>query len=401
MRRIPFVLTMFLVSIPAAAQSIGNYVLYPNSSAANLARPYTIIDVSSPATTAGTIGAVAIRANSPCTNGFKVKFFHLSGSTFTPFAERGPFDITGPLTTVTITPPVAVVPGDVIGIVALQDCASPVGQVPLLFRNAAQFQGEVTTPVTLGDAAQVLLSYAVAIYGAPSRNSEIRTQIIPAAGAAQGAFGASFKTDIFITNTRSTRSAGRLVYHPENTSGTPDDPTFPYIVDARTSLTYPNFIQTTLGLQGKGSIDVYTTIGYEPPSVSARIYEDGSAGTKGFTLEGLTEPEALTIFESGVLFGPIDPAKYRMNIAWRTLNNGARLEFQLWGSNGVSRGFANNVYPANFYGQTDFTTLFGGVTPQAGDTIIVIPREGSAYVIGSIIDNNSNDPSAQVAKQLK
>src|SRR5688572_17982045 len=158
MRRIPLVLAILLVSIPAAAQSIGNYVLYPNSSASNISRPYTIIDVSSPATTSGTIGAVAFRANQTCTNAFKVKFFHVSGGVYTPFAERGPFDVTGPLTTVTMTPAVTVAPGDVIGLVALQDCASPVGQVPLLFKNAAQFAGDVTTPVTLGNASTLLLS---------------------------------------------------------------------------------------------------------------------------------------------------------------------------------------------------------------------------------------------------
>ena len=96
--RFRFALLSVLLATNAFAQSIGNYVLTANSSTPNLATPYTVIDVGSPATVAGPIGAVVIRSSrSVCTNAFKVKFFHHSSGTFTLYAERGPFDVNGAL----------------------------------------------------------------------------------------------------------------------------------------------------------------------------------------------------------------------------------------------------------------------------------------------------------------
>jgi len=399
-RVVSLTLTFVVIAASAAGQTIGNYVLAPNSTTAPIARPFTVLDLNSPATAAGTIGAVVIRSNQPCTGAFKVKFFHQSGGTYTPFADRGPFDITHALVVVTLTPPVNVVAGDLIGLVALQDCTGLIGQVPLLFKNAAQFNGDVASPVTLGSAVTLLPNFALAALGAANTNSEVRTQTIPAAGAAEGAFGASFKTDLFLSNPRSTRAAGRLVYHPEETSGTADDPSFPFIVDSRTSLNFTNFVKEKIGLTGKGSIDVYTIIGYEAPNVASRIYDDSPAGTKGFTLEALTERDALQTLENAVLVTPRDPSKYRMNIGVRTLNGPTQIEFDLFDSGGGVRATVTNNYPANYYKQTDFHSLFG-VDPQAGNTINVVMRQGSGYVYGSIIDNTSNDPSAQVAKPLK
>ena len=399
-RVVSIVLTILVISAAVSAQQIGNYVLAPNSSTANIPKPYTIIDINSPATSSGTIGAVSIRANQPCAPGFKVKFFHVSGGVYTPYADRGPFDITQNLMVVQLTPPVTVTAGDVIGLVALQDCSGLVGQVPILFEGAAQFSGEVTTPVVISSAQAILLDFAVAAFGAQNLNSDVRTQVIPAAGAAEGAFGASFKTDLFLSNPRSVRSAGRLVYHPEQTSGQSTDAAFPFIVDSHRSLTYPNFVKEKIGVTGKGSIDVYTTIGYEPPTVAARVYDDAATGTKGFTFDALTEREALQLFEFATLAVPSDASKFRINIGVRSLSAETQVEFQLYDSNGGNRTALTNTYAPDFYTQTDFRSLFG-VDFQPGDTITVIIRRGAAFVYSSNVDNGSNDPSLQLAKQLK
>jgi hypothetical protein len=400
-RVVSLVMTLLVLCAAASAQTIGNYVLAPNASPSSTGSPlYTILDLSSPATSAGTIGVVAVRGNQPCTNAFKVKFFHNAGGTYTPYAERGPFDITRSITTVTLTPGVAVAPGDLIGLVALADCSGLLGQYPLIFRNAAQFSGDVTSSVTLNNAISVLPGFALAAFGAPNANAEIRTQIIPAAGAAQGAFGASFKTDVFLSNPRSTTAAGRLVYHPEETSGTTSDASFPFIVDSHAAVVYPNFVGNKIGVQGKGSIDVYTRIGFEPPAVTTRVYDEAGQGTKGFTLDALPEREALQTFESAVLATPTDPARFRMNIGLRTLEGETQVSFDLFNSSGGPRASVTRTYSGNYFQQTDFHSLFD-VDQQPGDTIVVTMRRGQAFVYGSVIDNVSNDPSAQIAKTVK
>ena len=399
-RVVSLLLSILVVAAGASAQTIGNYVLAPNASTTGQSIPFTVLDLSSPASSNGTIGAVAVRANQTCTGAFKVKFFHQSSGVYTPYEERGPFDFNFPINVVQMTPAVTVTAGDLIGIVALQDCAQVVGQVPLLFRNAAQFSGDVSSPVTLSSATGVLPNFAVAAFGAPNSNVQIRTQVIPAAGAAQGAFGASFKTDIFISNARNMRSSGLLVYHREETSGVPSDPAFPFTVDPHQSLTYPNFVQDRLSITGKGSIDVFTRMGFEVPTVTARVYEDGTAGTKGFTLDAQSERDALQSSETAVLSVPTDASKFRMNIGVRTLEGATQIEYTLYDQNGGTRATIAKGYPANYYQQTDFHSLFG-VDFQPGDTISVFQRTGQAFVYGSIIDNNSNDPSAQIAKAVK
>lgn len=384
----------------ARAQTIGNYIVNPNSGVVSIQRPFTVIDLGSPATSAGSIAVVAVRSLEACTSAIKVKFFHHASGVYTPYAERGPFDITHPLMVLHMSPAVTVTTGDVIGLVSLQDCSRLAGQVPLLFSNAAQFSGDVSAPVSLSSAVSILPNFALAAFGAPSANTEVRTQVLIGAGAGPGAFGASFKTDLFVTNTRPMRSAGRIVYHPEETSGKADDPSISFIVDPHMSITYPNFLQTRLGLTGKGSVDIYTRIGNEAPTVSARVYEEGSGGTKGFTLDALPESDALDAIEQGVLFVPSDATKFRMNIGLRTLDVETQIEFDLFDSGGGLRTFVTKTYPANYYVQTDFKSLFG-VDFQPGDTVVALPRRGAAYVYGSTVDNTSNDPSAQIARPLE
>lgn len=396
---------LLFLSTVAAAQTIGNYPLAVNGNTSGFTAPYTVIDLSSAATQDGAIGAVAIRNLIPtCNNGVKVKFFRRTGTTFTPYAERGPFNITGSITLVTLTPPVAVQQGDLIGLVAMTSCAVFGGQVPVLNRNAAVFNGEVSSAVSLSSSIGQLSNFALGVFGAPTGTAEIRTHVIVAAGASQGAFGSSFKTDLFLTNPRTTRSLGRLVYHPENTSGVPSDPSHPFILDFAESAFLPNFVETTLHLSGKGSIDVYTTIGFEPPHVMARIYEDsGTAGTKGFTMDALPLRDALD-FESaevGVLFTPSDPAKFRMNVGVRTLDEQTKVVYQLVNSIGNLKRAVEITYPPNFYTQQDAGVLMGTAL-AAGDTILVFTEiTGRAFIYGSIIDNTSNDPSLQMAKPLE
>ena len=399
-RFLSLVMTM-AVSAGASAQTIGNYILAPNATVSGLTVPYTVIDLSSPATSSGPIAAVAVRGTQACTNAFKVKFFHVTGGVYTMYAERGPFDITFPITVVQF-PAVTVSAGDVIGITTLADCGTILGQLPLLFKNAAQFAGDVMGSVSLTSSAGVIPGFALGAFGAANANVEVRTQIIPAAATTAGAQGSFFKTDVFLSNAHTTRSVGRLIYHREETNGTAADPAFPFILDTHASAVYPNFVGDKLGVtNGKGSIDVYTRIGFEAPTVTTRIYDDSSGGTKGFTLDALTEREALQPSEVAVLAVPNDAAKYRMNIGVRTLEGNATIEFDLFDQNGAQRtAVTRNYTGGNYYQQTDFHSLFG-VDFQPGDAIHVVQRAGQSFVYGSIIDNSSNDPSVQVAKTLK
>jgi hypothetical protein len=171
-------------------------------------------------------------------------------------------------------------------------------------------------------------------------------------------------------------------------------------VDEQRRLTFPNFVATNLGRSGVGSVDVFTTIGFEPPNIAVRIYDDaGASGTKGFTLEALTPAAALQPFENALLFAPQDTTNFRMNLGVRTLE-ATEVQFLQLDKDGNQRAFVTKNYGANYFLQglvRDFT----GVDPSPGDTIIVYSQQKAFFAYGSIIDNRTNDPSVQVGRHLK
>jgi len=398
--RIPVLASLVALALSASAEvTIGNYTLAGDTFQQPADAPYTIIDLNSGATENGTIAAVAVRTfGAPCADAFRVRFYRPGGGSVSIVAERGPFAVNGGITKVTMTPPVNLRAGDLIGIVAQKPCMRVTGQAPVTNANAVQFPG-IIDAVDLSTGTP-LPHFALAAYGAASTTAEVRTQVIPVAGAAPGVNGASFKTDVFLMNPRNTASAGRLVYHPEQVSAAPTDPFLSFSIEPSRSLTFENFVNG-LDRIGKGSVDVYTIIGYEPPYVNARIYDDaGLNGTKGFSMDAQTIGSALQPFEQGVLFTPADDTRFRMNIGVRTLDQSAEIDFLLLDANGIQRALVKKTYPANYYTQTDAPSLLGA-TPHSGDTIIVYPRTSPVFVYGSIIDNTTNDPSAQIAKTVK
>jgi hypothetical protein len=400
MRSATICLLSLVLAVAATAQvSVGNYPLEPLTFTVSPV-PITIVDLSSGATGTGTINTVAVRVFArECTGGFKVKFFTRGGDSLTQFAERGPFNVTAPLMKVALTPPVDVPANALIGVTQLQACAPMTGQSSITGKSAVRFSGDVTSGQI--NAGTTLENYALAAYGASSPDAQVRTQIVIAAGAAQGSGGALFKTDLFLGNTREANAKGTFVYHPAGTSGTSSDPSFPFDVAPITAVTLGNFVGQSLGRTGLGSIDVYTTIGYDPPTLTARIYDDaGAAGTKGFTFDAFQPHEALQPFENAMLFGPPD-ARFRMNLGIRTLDQGGEIQISHYDSAGRARVFGiRKTYPANYFIQ-DSVANITGFAPQPGDFILLYSQQIPYFAYAALTDNANNDPSVQVAKHLK
>lgn len=414
------------VTASAMAQTtIGTYVLAPDTaidaSGVSIGTPpaaRTYVNLAGPATADGTIRAVAFRTTTGngCDDVVKIKFFRRSGNSLSVVAETGPFARTGLLTKVNLPTPVDVRAGDLIGMTLAGNCFAtigPIGQTMNVEGAAAMFSdaagpfdlyGVSTTP-----RPRLFPAVALGLFGSSNTDPEVRTHVIVAAASAGGVGGTRFKTDIqlsypplpeftFNNVLRSNTALGRLVYHPEGTSGNGSDPSVSYKLSFGQSRTLLDFVGG-LGLTGKGSVDVYTTVGFEAPVAVARVYEDSGGSTKGFTMDAQLPDRAVR--DDAVLFAPTDPSKFRMNIGVRTLDRPTSLGFSLLRPDGTSRiETVTRTYPANYYAQTEASQLLG-VPLQVGDTIIVRPGEGPAFVYGSIIDNASSDPSLQFASPVK
>jgi hypothetical protein len=436
LNRILVVCCAMTLAVTATAQTIGSYVLWPDTaldtSSVIIGVPpdpaRTYINLSGPATANGTIRMVAFRTagasvTHPCNDAVKIKFFRRSGDTVNFITERGPFSVNATITKVNLSPPVDVLAGDLIGITLLQDCGlgglrmGPIGQA-LKTEGTAFIQGDASGAYSLhagpgvtAPPARLIPALALSVFGSATTDAEVRSQIIVVAGSAPGVGGSRFKTDIQMANVpgpdflfnaplRGDTVLGRLVYHAAGIAGTPSDPSVPFKLGPGEARTFLDFV-ATLGLSGLGSIDVYTTVGFESPLAVARIYEDSAGATKGLAIDALTPDRALQ--EDAILFAPTDPAKFRMNIGVRTLDHPVTLGFAIFRSNGTARtATITHDYLANQFVQDDATHVLG-TTLEPGDYIVV--RGGlapaSAFVYGSIIDNTSQDPSVQFASVLR
>jgi hypothetical protein len=118
-------LVCLLIAAAASAQTL-NIGPNPSSDNASAGGGFdTFVDFAVPATANGTVTSVTFRwAAFVCPNAAKIKFFHRTGTTLTLIAERGPFTTTAVSNTVTLTPPVAVQTGDLIGITQLTSCGN-------------------------------------------------------------------------------------------------------------------------------------------------------------------------------------------------------------------------------------------------------------------------------------
>jgi hypothetical protein len=434
LKRILMAFCAAFLAVAAVAQTIGTYALWPDTAVdtsglifgpppADPARTY--VNLSGPATSNGTIRMVAVRISgassfNPCNDSVKIKFFHRGSITINFFAERGPFSVTGNMLKVTLPTPVDVLAGDFIGITILRDCPlsgarlGPIGQL-VKADGSAFIQGDATGAYTLAPGstatpqARLIPAVALSIFGSSVIDAEIRSQVIVVAGSASGVGGSRFKTDIQMANVpppelifnsplRGDTVLGRLVYHRERVTGVPSDLSISFKLASGENRTLPDFVGG-LGQSGLGSIDIYTTVGFEPPLAVAHIYEDSSGSTKGLTIDAQILDRAL--MEDAVLFAPPDPTKFRMNIGVRTLDSPVTLGFVIFRANGTARtGTVLLELPANYFLQNGADQLLG--TPlQPGDSIVVRAGGAPAFVYGSIIDNASQDPSAQFASVLR
>src|SRR5436309_3179868 len=117
-----------LISLAASAQDVGYLSPRGGSAFVEVAGvPFTTIDFSHPATTAGSLTTATVRwAQAPaagCTNAMKFKLIRpvaVPFGNFSVVAERGPFNMVNGFNTVALTPPVDVSPGDYLAVVQLR-----------------------------------------------------------------------------------------------------------------------------------------------------------------------------------------------------------------------------------------------------------------------------------------
>jgi hypothetical protein len=396
---------LFAASLAAQPLSVGTQIVDQGGTATiTNGGPVTYVNLSNGATAAGTVNKATVGWSATCSNAFKIVFLRnnfgsLAG--FTVVATRGPFNATGGRNEVTLTPPVTLALGDLIGVVQLQNLATCGSVRTQSFASNSVGYNLVTTVDmsvsggTIGSSTVYGSGFGIGVVAYNSNPLLVR--ILPAAGAAPGAT-AFFRTALQMLNPTSTTITGNLVFHKQLQPAAPGDPSLAFTLSPGQAVSYADVI-TSMGTSGVGSLDVVTN-GGNAPIVTARVFSDaGSAGTSGFSEEGVSPNDALDFFSRGILLIPSDLTNFRMNIGVRTLDTGAVLDVTTLDSAGVSRASRTVTYGANVFDQQPVATFTGASSVPPGGWIVITFNTfgGRAFVYSSIIDNRTSDSTFRLA----
>ena len=388
----------------AQAQTItmGNIPAFPNFGFNASPVQLTAVDLSYPSTGTGTMTSAAfVWSSVPCAGTVKIKFFRRAGDVLVFVAERGPFDATANTQTVSLSPPVSVQTGDLIGIARVAGCGSPAGLNPGAANGLVAYSGDVATSVSISSGTlapnSTLAVMASGTGTVPPATNPVG--IVPVVISSPGVPGSNFRVAVQIYNPSLTLITGQLVFHPQGISASPSDPALPYSVNAGQTQ-FLGDVLAVLGQSGIGSLDVIATTG-AAPVVSARVYNDGGAvGTNGFTEDALKPSEALSAGARAVLIGPFDTLLYRYNVGVRTLSGGATVSITVRDSAGLVLRTLTRTYPINYFQQTDVATFLGVLPLGPNQSITIDVLSGSLFVYGATADNRTNDPAVNFARNV-
>ena len=390
MRFISCCAVVVLVAAFASAQPVVVGGIAPDQSSVFLGNgPQTFVDLSRPANRDGNLTTAALNwSNVPtpasCANGVKIKILRRNTTTFTVVAERGPFQPQPGYFTVTLTPPIAVLEGDLLGVVQMQNfstCGGPGfaqvnGRETLLRYSGIDFAS--------GNFAQgAFLHNGTSMMARASSDASVVAAVIPVVGSTAGG-STFFRTAIQAFSAGGTIITGKFIFHPAGRSALPSDPSMDYTYGTSAS-SIPDLV-AAMGQTGLGSLDIVPTSG-PPPRVIVRIFSDsGASGTSGFTTEPFPPDQALEFGDVVHLVAPSDLTNYRMNVGVRTLGEGATINILGSGVN-VTR-----TYGPNFFEQVTLAAFLGGASPVANGTYAVrVDVGGKAFVYSTITDNRTND----------
>ena len=366
---------------------------------------FTIVDVAHPANTGGSLTSATMiwTPGSPCSAAVKLKFFHpVLGDQLEFVAERGPFNTKGGILTFTLSPPVEVQEGDLIGVAQLQSettCGGAALTPDAAGQHSVAFDGNVTSNVSLCDHDAFL--FEASLSAQASALPEVYGGTLAGAGSGHGV-NLNFKTEVQLANPGGSMIAGHLRFHPIGVSGSPADPSIAYTLAPGQTADFPDLV-SAMGASGLGSIDVFTQSSY-PPLVVARVFNDqGAAGTAGFfePLIRIGDPFILRgddndgISEIGYFVVPADLTRFRTNFGIRSLVDGATVAAYVIQPDGQEFGPFTRQYAPNVFDQRtveDFTQ----VSPIPGNSVVklqVTSGAAIAFLVG--IDQKTGDASIQ------
>jgi hypothetical protein len=387
--------------------------------------PSTFLDLAHPAekeedVTNGTVYWAGI-GTPGCPASLDVKFYRpdATGTSLTFLDQRGPFNMHSGLNDFTLSPPVSLIKGDLLGATEFGcggiEFTSGGGRNPFSSLSSAT-ENAVRTAIFQGDTGTASLSLCgpdnrvntddIAII-ARTQGTQVRVGTFLIVGKVQGGFNSHIVTSGQLTNTGGVAIQGNLIYHLIGDAGLDTDPSMPYTLGPYQVLNFPDIVGSA-GLSNGGpySVDVMASSSYAPLGVF-RIFNqlfNGSltAGSDGYS-EYMIAPGGENVIEagqSGTLLAPDDPTEFRYDIGARSYREGAAFNVIVRGPDGSPiTTLTKSLLPDQMI-QTSANAFLGLPSFPPSSTIQFQVTSGAATVWGNKIDNITNNNSNQIANKL-
>jgi len=228
---------------------------------------------------------------------------------------------------------------------------------------------------------------------APSVQGE--KTIVPVVGSLRGAFGSNFRTAVQLHNPTDGELRGHVVFHPAGRSDAAGDVSFDYVLAPRQTMGWED-LPAFLSTEGLGSLEIQSTRGVSPVSLSHIYNDSGEQGTNGMTAEALRLSESISAGAAGILIAPPDPLRTRFNLGFRTLESAVEMTATVRDRSGNVVARRSLSLPPHLLIQRNAGVVLG-VAISGSDTICMEVSSGSVVLYGTATDNTTNDPSMQLA----
>jgi len=245
-----------------------------------------------------------------------------------------------------------------------------------------------------GELSAFVDNVSLAPAGVPT---DTRVGWLPVVGSLTGNFDSLFRTSFQMLNPNAAALSGRLIFHPAGQPASDADPYMGYSLGPGQSFSWYDVV-AAMGLSGLGSLDVTWSPGLAPPIVVPRIFDDGIAGTSGFTEPMFEGPDQTTCCPVpglvAYLLPPSDLQRYRYNVGVRVIYPPITMTVEVLDPAGTVVHTATRTYPEAVFEQTT-AAEFAGEPLETGQTLKVTASTLWVIVYGATVDNLTNDPSAQ------
>ncbi len=231
-----------------------------------------------------------------------------------------------------------------------------------------------------------ILLYAT-LWIAAAFSASATTRIIPLAGHAPGANNTAWRTDVSLQNNTLTPMTVELVFHADNGVTR----TRSVSLAGGTSMLLDGAVEPSK-FPGSNPASWLGQLEIRAPgdvTASAHIFTEGkNGGTFGSTYEGV-DPAVLST--SGAIAGLVNSSRFRTNVAFTNPNDGAiSVNYTLRKEDGSVAANRGLELPAHSSRQLSL----GQDVAADGQVSLFWSATGRACAVGSIVDNQSGDPTS-------